>query len=185
MCAPDYRTKKRSDASALVAVAGSCAALRWVQDHAAELGVEVNKIIVVGYSSGGHIALRTGITASPIGSDPKEAPRAKPAAVLLNSAVSDMSPGTGHRPVRFGDQAGALFPLHQLDALMPPTLVFHGDADPTVSFRQSVALRDRPVAEGNEREFVPVPGGGHNFLIERAEWRARAEQLVLGGSGKA
>lgn len=105
MCAPDYRTKKRSDASALVAVAvaGSCAALRWVQDHAEELGVEVNKIIVVGYSSGGHIALRTGITASPIGSDPKEAPRAKPAAAVLNSAVSDMSPGTGHKPVRFGD----------------------------------------------------------------------------------
>jgi acetyl esterase len=175
---PDYRTKERFNTSPLEAVADSRAALRWVQDHAAELGVAPDKIVVGGDSSGGHIALWTAITATPPGSDPKEAPRTKPAALLLCSAVSDTSLETGYTSFRFGDQAAALSPLHHLEATMPPVLAFHGDADRTVPFRQAVALRDRLVAGGNACELVVVPGGDHGFLNERPEWRDRAQELV-------
>ena len=175
---PDYRTKERFDTSPLAAVADSRAALRWVQDHAAELGVAADKIIVGGDSSGGHLALWTAITASPPGSTASEAPSAKPAALLLFSTVSDTSPETGYTPLRFGDQATALSPLHHLDAVMPLVLAFHGDADLTVPFRQSVALRDKLVASGNVCELVPVPGGDHGFLKERPEWRERAQKII-------
>jgi acetyl esterase len=175
---PDYRTKERFNTSPLEAVADSRAALRWVQDHAEELGVAPGKIVVGGDSSGGHIALWTAITATPPGSALKEAPRTKPAALLLFSTVSDTSPETGYTPIRFGDQAAALSPLHHLDATMPPVLAFHGDADRTVPFRQAVALRDKLVAGGNACELVIVPGGDHGFLNERSEWRDRAQEIV-------
>lgn len=175
---PDYRTKERFDTSPLAAVADSRAALRWVQDHAAELGVAADKIIVGGDSSGGHLALWTAITASPPGSAATEAPRAKPAALLLFSTVSDTSPETGYTPFRFGDQASALSPLHQLDSTMPPVLAFHGDADRTVPFRQPVALREKLVASGNVCELVAVPGGDHDFLKARPEWRDRAQDMI-------
>ena len=77
--------------------------------------------------------------------------------------MSDTSFASGYTPSRFGENATALSPVHQLDAQMPPMLVFHGDADTTVPERQSFALRDKLKATGNTVEFVNVPGGIHSF----------------------
>ncbi len=112
------------------AVADARAALRWVEDHAAELGIDPTKIVVGGNSAGGHLALWTAISHAPPGSDPGESPRIKPAAIILTSGVSDTSEGTGYTSRRFGKNALALSPVHQFDAKMPPVLVFHGDAGP-------------------------------------------------------
>lgn len=177
--APDYRTKSRNDTSPLASVADSRAALHWVEEHAAELGLDPTRIAVGGNSSGGHVALWTAITHAPPGSDEKESPRLKPAALILFSAVSDTSAETGYTPQRFGENTTALSPVHQLDAKMPPVLVFHGDADKTVPVRQALALRDKLVATGNPCELHLVPGGGHNFGNDVPEWKEKSRQLVI------
>lgn len=177
--APDYRTKGRNDTSPLASVADSRAALRWVQDHAAELGLDPARIAVGGNSAGGHVALWTAITAAPPGSDEKESPRLKPAALILFSTVSDTSPQNGYTPKRFGADATALSPLHQLDAKMPPVLAFHGDTDKTVPLRQALALRDKLSATGNACELHIIPGGGHNFGNDVPEWREKSRELMI------
>ena len=164
--APDYRTKGRHDVSPLFSVADSRAALRWVQDHAAELGLDPARIAVGGNSAGGHVALWTAIAATPPGSDPAEAPRSKPAALILFSTVSDTSTETGYTPKRFGEHALALSPVHQLDAKMPPVLAFHGDAD-------------KLAAAANSCELHIVPGGGHNFGNDVPEWREKSRDLMI------
>ncbi len=58
---------------------------------------------------------------------------------VLQCPVSDTSVSKGYTPKRFGENAGP-FPLSRLDAKMPPTLLFHGDADQTVPYAQSVGL---------------------------------------------
>lgn len=170
--APDYRTNGRWGTSPLESVADSRAALRWVQDHAAELGVDPHRIVVGGNSAGSHVALWTAITRTPPGSDPREAPTFKPGALVLTSVISDTTKETGYTPSRFGDNTTALSPINQLDAKMPPMLVIHGDADALVPQRQSIALRDKLVATGNVIEFISVVGGGHNFPGEIPEWKA-------------
>ncbi len=177
--APDYRTKGRNDTSPLASVADSRAALRWVQDHAAELGLDPARIAVGGNSAGGHVALWTAINPAPPGSDEKESPRLKPAALILFSTVSDTSAETGYTSQRFGEHTTALSPVHQLDAAMPPVLAFHGDADKTVPLRQALALRDRLVATGNVCELHIVPGGGHNFGNDVPEWRGKSRELMI------
>lgn len=177
--APDYRTHDRfGGTSPLASVADSRAALHWVEEHAAELGIDPQRIVVGGSSAGGHVALWTAITHTPPGSDEKEAPRFKPAALVLSSAVSDTSKETGYTPQRFGENTTALSPVHQLDARMPPTLAFHGDADTTVPQRQTLALRDKLLATGNAVEFVNVPGGSHNFANDLPEWRDKTKAII-------
>jgi acetyl esterase len=177
--APDYRTKGRNDTPPGAAVADSRAALHWVQEHAAELGLDPARITVGGNSAGGHVALWTAITAPPPGSAAEESPRLKPAALILFSTVSDTSAATGYTPKRFGENGTALSPVHQLDSKMPPVLAFHGDADKLVPLRQALALRDRLLATGNECELHIVPGGGHSFGNDVPEWREKSRELML------
>ena len=154
------------------------AALRWVQDHADKLGIDSRRIVVGGSSSGGHVALWTAIEHTPPGSDANEAPRVKPFALILVSPVSDTSSASGYTPKRFGDKAEALSPVHQLDAKMPPVLVFHGDADTTVTNRQSIALRDKLVASSNVCELITVPGGSHGFQTQLPEWKEKSRAAI-------
>jgi len=177
--APDYRTKGRNDVSPLGSVADSRAALHWVQEHAADLGLDPARIAVGGNSAGGHVALWTAIAQTPPGSDATESPRIKPAALILFSTVSDTSAARGYTPKRFGEHATALSPVHQLDAQMPPVLAFHGDADKTVPVGQAVALRDKLLAAGNVCELHIVPGGGHNFGNDVPEWREKSRELMI------
>ena len=176
--APDYRTQDRHGTPPQASVADARAALRWVQDHAAELGIDPARIVVGGNSAGGHVALWTAIKHAPAGSDAKESPLAPPAALVLTSPVSDTAPGTGYNPQRFGADAAALSALHQLDAKMPPLLLFHGDADTTVPQRQSIDLHKNYVAAGNVCEFISVPGGSHNFSGDLPEWREKTRTMV-------
>jgi acetyl esterase/lipase len=177
--APDYRTIGRFNTTPLEAVADSRAALHWVQEHADELGIDPARIAVGGNSAGGHVALWTAIAKAPPGSDEAESPRIKPAALILYSTVSDTSILTGYTPKRFGENATALSPVHQLDERMPPVLAFHGDKDALVPLAQAIALRDKLVATGNSCELHIVPGGGHNFGGDVPEWRGKSRALML------
>lgn len=186
---PDYRTKTRFGATPLDSVADGRAALRWVQDHAAELGIDPKKIVVGGISSGGHLALWTAITKTPPGSNPQEAPKEKPASLFVICPCSDTSPDTGFASHLFGTHGEALSPLHHLDNPMPPVLLIHGDADAYVPYRQSVALAAKLKSGGGICEFISVPGGLHPFLDQMREWRGKCygylQKFLAGQEGKA
>lgn len=176
--APDYRTRERFNTSPLESVADARAALRWVQAHADELGIDPKRVVVGGNSAGGHVALWTAIAATPPGSAVAEAPLFKPAALVLTSAVSDTSRVAGYTPARFGEHAEALSPRHQFDARMPPTILFHGDADQTVPQAQSIALHAKLKEAGVPGEFVNVPGGSHSYATDLPEWRGKTQALT-------
>lgn len=168
--APDYRTNGRFGTTPLQSVADARAAVRWVQDHAGELGIDPAKVIVSGHSAGGHVALWTGIEKTPPGSNPDEAPKPRPAALVLLAPVSDTSPNTGYTPYRFGLDAVALSPQHQVDDAMPSTLLVHGDSDKVVPYAQSTRLKEAMTAKGAACELVTIPNGDHSFLWEMPEW---------------
>ena len=169
--APDYRTKSRFDTSPLASVADGRAAFAWVVEHASELGIDPNRVAVGGTSAGGHVAIWTAIEKSPRESG--AAPKVKPAAVVLKSAVTDTSSETGYASERFGDHALALSPIHQVDAQMPPTLIFHAAFDDLVHYSTAVALHGKLESTGNECELISVPVGGHRFTSDSREWKTK------------
>lgn len=178
--AADYRTVERwPGTSATATVADARAALRWAQDHAAELGLDPERIVVGGSSAGGHLALWTAIAQTPSGIEVAEAPRFKPVALLLSCPAADTSKATGLRGNRFKGVADPddFSPLQNLDPKMPPVLLIHGDADTTVPYAHAVALHQALTAAGNECEFVTVPGGTHKFSSELPEWKEKVPVL--------
>jgi len=158
--APDYRVKSRFGTTPLEAVADGRAVVRWVEDHAVELGVDSQRIVVCGFSAGGHLALWTAINHAPPGSAPEESPRNKPTALILLSPVSDTS---SYRSLG-KYYAWMLSPVHQLDAKMPAVLLFQGTADPAVPYMESATLYERLAASGNFCEFVTIKDGSHIFF---------------------
>lgn len=171
--APDYRTKNRFGTSPLSSVADGRAAFNWVVEHADTLGIDPQRIVVGGSSAGGHVALWTAIHTTPPGSSDNESPKVKPAALFLSSAVTDTSALTGYTPHRFGDNAEALSPVHQLDEAMPPILMFHACDDELVDYSTAVALYNKMKSSGNECELISVPQGGHGFSSGYPEWKAK------------
>jgi len=164
--APDYRTRKRFDAKPEDCVADGRAAVRWIQDHAAELGVDPSKIVVQGSSAGGHVAGWTAIQ-DPVtpktASDP--VPNPVPMGLILLWPVTDTGTNGYGGPKRFGnDEARAknLSVTDRMPARMPPTLVFHGTADKTVKFENSKAFTDKMKANGNSCELVVFPDAPHS-----------------------
>jgi acetyl esterase/lipase len=163
--APDYRTRTRFNGTPEDCVSDGRAAVRWVEAHAKELGVNPKQIIVSGGSAGGHVAAWTAITADGPGKD-DPAPPIQPAALVLFNPVTDTKEGGYGGPKRFsGSVARALacsvpdqMPVH-----MPPTLVFHATADKTVPYANSVAFRDKLIKNGVRCELVTFEGLGHSY----------------------
>jgi acetyl esterase/lipase len=172
--APDYRVKSRFGTTPLEAVADGRLVVRWTEDHAAELGLDPRRIVVCGFSAGGHLALWTAINHEPPGSIPEESPKNQPAALILLSPVSDTS---SSRSLSKHD-AWMLAPVHQLDEKMPAVLLFQGTADPAVSYLESVTLYERLAALGNFCEFVTVKNGSHIFFRDDPSYVPRIHAVM-------
>lgn len=175
--APDYRVKERfAGVHPADGFGDGRRAVRWIQEHAAELGIDPGKVAVGGNSAGGGIALWTAITPVPGRSTPEDTPLQKPAALVLMSAPSD---ATGSKGKRFGDVAESISALQHLDKKMPPIIMFHGDADMTVPYSQAVKLNEKLLATKNDVEFVTVPGGGHGFSTTLPVWKEKSRAMIL------
>lgn len=163
--APDYRTRERFQSTPEDCVADGRAAVRWIQEHAAELGIDPRKIIVCGSSAGGHVAAWTAIPKAGPGKN-DSAPPIQPAALFLINPVTDTKDSGYGGAKRFDGSAKRALACsvpEQMPAKMPPTIVFHATGDATVPYTNSVAFRDKLVATKNRCELVTFTGLGHAY----------------------
>ncbi|WP_438481908.1 alpha/beta hydrolase [Oleiharenicola lentus] len=175
--AADYRVSSRHKTDATACIADARAAVNWLQTHAKELGLDPRKIVVGGSSAGGHLAIWTAITKTPPGSDPQETPLEKPVALILMWPAADTSSdGKGQRSERFAGHGDACSATQNLDLKMPPSLLLHGDKDPTVPYAIAQELHQKLITTGNTCEFITMTGCGHGATVP--EWKAKLPALM-------
>jgi acetyl esterase/lipase len=170
----EYRLTGKATAPA--AVEDARCALVYIIKNAASLNIDVNKIVVMGGSSGGHLALMTGLLENDHRFDGNCAgvEKIKVAAIIDKYGITDVwdwgygkdltsKSAVNWLGAKKNDQAFAqsVSPIYYVKKTSPPIFIVHGDADPTVPYQQSVALHKKLVENGVITEFITVEGGKH------------------------
>lgn len=170
----EYRLTGQATAPA--AVEDTRCALIYLIKNAKDLNIDVNKIVIMGGSAGGHLALMGGL----LGNDHRfdtncpGVENIKVAAIIDKYGISDVW-DWGYGLIKTSksavnwlggkakDEAFAksVSPIFYVNKNSPPTFIVHGDADPTVPYQQSVDLHKKFVAAGVKTEFITVEGGLH------------------------
>jgi acetyl esterase/lipase len=170
----EYRLTPQATAPA--AVEDTRCALIYLVKNAKALNIDVNKIVIMGGSSGGHLALMGGLLGNNhiFDGNCPGVENVKVAAIIDKYGITDVwdwgyGPNiTSKSATRWlGDKAkdkafaASVSPITYVNKNSPPTFIVHGDADPTVPYQQSVELHKKFLEMGVKTQFVTVPGGGH------------------------
>jgi len=170
----EYRLTAKATAPA--AVEDTRCALIYLISHAKQLHIDANKIVIMGASSGGHLALMGGLLENDhlFDGNCKGTENIKVAAIIDKYGITDVwdwgygklktsKSATSWLGAKALDQAFAksVSPLFQVKKTSPPVFIVHGDADPIVPYEQSVALKARLDELGVKNELITVKGGLH------------------------
>jgi len=149
-------------------------AIRLVRAGASEFGIRSDRVIVLGFSAGGHLAGMLGFAhARPTYAtvDESDLLSARPDRLGLIYALLSLEDGYGPDHVSerlFGADAtaaqrSAWSPLAHIDALTPPSFLVHSADDRLVMPANSVDWRDRLQAAGVAAELHVFERGGHGY----------------------
>ncbi|GAB3912769.1 alpha/beta hydrolase [Mucilaginibacter boryungensis] len=170
----EYRLVQAAPAPA--AIEDTRCMLIYIIEHANELNVDVNKIVIMGGSAGAHLALMAGLLENDHRFDTNcpTNKTIKVAAIIDQYGIADVwdwgygTHITSKSAVNWlgahaKDQAFAqsVSPISYVKKTSPPTLIVHGDADPVVPYQQSVDLYKKFQDMGVKSDFLTVPGGQH------------------------
>ena len=158
-----------------VCVHDAKSAMRWVRAHAAELGIDPQRIASAGGSAGGHLAAFVGLVNGL--DDPQDDRNVSPKAnamILFNPVFDNGPTGWGH--ARVGERYQEFSPAHNISTGAPPALVFLGSNDKLIptktvldfqtAMKKVGARCDAFIYEGQAHGFFNRSKGGDKYYFE-------------------
>lgn len=170
----DYRVKNRHDAWPQDCLEDANSAIRWVRKNAKRLGIDPDRIAAGGGSAGGHLAAATAIIKGfdaasediTISSVPNAMVLFNPAVALTQFEGLKVVPEDKLADIRQRTQGRPeeIAPINHVRKGLPPSIIFHGTADPTVLFASVDEFAKRMKAAGNRCELMPYEDQVHGFF---------------------
>jgi acetyl esterase/lipase len=150
-------------------------AFRWLHAHARSFAVDPDRIAVMGYSAGAHLALLLAL------SDPGGGP--VPCAVVAGAPPTDLTEAPdspvlanliGGSGEEFPDAYREASPITHVSSDDPPVMLYHGTLDMRVAVEQSRRLYEQLRAAGVMAELREEPWAGHTtaYFIDGESFRA-------------
>lgn len=147
------------------------AAMRWIRANVNELGVDEDKIAVLGNSAGAHLALMLGAE-----TDLLDGEGGNPGVSARCAAIVAIYPPTELRASEIGgavtnllgsdatpEVAEAASPIRYASASFPPTMLIHGNRDELVPVRASFDMYHALNEAGGRAELHIYEGAPHAF----------------------
>lgn len=148
-----------------------------------ELNIDTDKIVIMGGSAGGHLAMMGGyLNSNPVfDKNRDDLKNLKIAAIINKYGITDMVDfSIGDKPYKSAvrwiggyindvDFIKSVSPLYYVDKNTPPTFIVHGDADPIVPYSQSVALKHKLDQFGVKNVFITVEDGEHGKFVKEKQ----------------
>ena len=156
----DYRIASVNHTTPFESVEDGKSAIRWVRQHASELGVDPSRIVAAGASAGGQVAAATGIVPELDQPGEDSSISSKSDALLLWYAVVDNGPtGCGYERVK--DRYREISPLENISSNVPPTLFFLGTKDRYIPVATALEFQKRIRMSGGRCDLKLFEGAGH------------------------
>jgi acetyl esterase/lipase len=146
-------------------------ALRWLKKNAGELGVDSDRIAVMGGSAGGHLSLLTGLSADDqeLNSGGEYLARDNSVRCIVDFyGIPDVRRWGGWAFIDEKEEEhpeiwAKASPVEYLSENSPPILIVHGTEDKTVNIGLSDEFVGILTAKGLPFQYVKVDGAGHSF----------------------
>lgn len=161
-------------------------AIRYVRENAAACGCDPNKILISGFSAGGHLAASYGnFWNRPFISETLGCPcdLLKPNGQILSYPVITSGPYAHHGSIQnlLGERYEAEKEAQSLENFVsestPPTFIWHTQADPVVPVENSLFFVSALQKAGIRTEFHLFPDGEHGLALCNAFTAARDSQI--------
>lgn len=159
-------SKKKGGASVINCVKDGRSAIRYIRRHAAELGIDPQRIVASGGSAGGHVAAGTALFDGMDEAGDDTQTSCVPNALALYYPVIDTST-EGYGNAICGERWRKLSPAHRVKPGAPPTIIFHGTADKTTPLKGARKFERAMREAGNRCELVVHEGGGHGYMLPK------------------
>lgn len=191
--APDYRGNE--------IVEDIMKAVQFLHENADHYGFPEDKIALIGFSSGGHLAVMASLSMTDGMAEQYQEPGESIRAVVsfyapldpmelyesgdeeirhILSSYLPEKPQISARTTAFERAMMEISPAWHLHYNMPPTLLIHGERDDFVPLSQSENLLRQAENLGIEQmDLLKIERGGHNFNMSRSSWARRAERQAI------
>ena len=179
ICA-DYRTENRHGTTPAESVKDGKSAMRWVREHAEELGIDPDRLAAGGGSAGGQVAAATALLDGFNEESEDTTISCRPRALVLFNPVIDNGP-EGYGYPRVKDYWEAFSPLHNVQKGAPPTLLMLGTADELVPVATAESLAEKLRSVGTQCQVVLYDDQPHGFFNEAkyAETLAEMDRFLV------
>lgn len=168
-------------------------AVRWIKANASAHGLDPSRVVAMGNSAGGHLALAVALARPEDGFDPgarADAPDASVFACVDLCGIADVAAmidrpdpalwaqvWTGRRdgPAQAAlELARRCSPIRMVRPDAPPILLVHGDRDEDVPYEQSVRMERALREAGADAELATIEGAGHMLGVGGPVFAQRA-----------
>ncbi|MFP4380329.1 MAG: alpha/beta hydrolase fold domain-containing protein [Candidatus Sumerlaeia bacterium] len=163
-------------------------AIRYLQKNAEALGLDMDRLVCIGHSAGGHLASMLALTA-------RQSPDIQIRACVNQAGPTQLAdlgqwrvqnkPSDGLNSIETlmgapfpecAKKAAESSPVNHAHADAPPHLLIYGDADETVPHSEGQALQTALEKSGAQSELCTLPGAGH---VAPEFWQEPNYQRIL------